>query len=140
MANRTIVGIKANTNAPTLYVYLHLSAFRNGLQDAQKALEHAYPRWGDHSYGTRMMVSSLIDGAYPSEYGAGIAIDTFMSPDYDLWAEINWTSKFVEIWERKYIHTDNKYEATDPKIVKYMSFDDFISLTPDEINEMEKNT
>ena len=140
MGNRTIVGYKKYTGAPTLYVYLHWSSFANGLQDAQKALEHAYPRWGDHSYAMRMAVSQLTHDAYPGEYGAGLAIDDFTSPDYNLWAEINWDAKWVEIWERKYIHQDNDYVATDPKIVKYFTFDDFLGLTPEEITEMERNS
>jgi hypothetical protein len=40
--------------------------------DIAGALEHAKPRWGDTSYGTRMMISYLIQDSILDETGFGI--------------------------------------------------------------------
>jgi len=40
--------------------------------DIAAALEHAKPRWSDSSYGTRMMISYLIQDSVLGETGYGI--------------------------------------------------------------------
>lgn len=40
--------------------------------DIAKALMHAKPRWSDSSYGTRMMISYLINSSILDETGFGI--------------------------------------------------------------------
>jgi hypothetical protein len=40
--------------------------------DIARALEHAKPRWTDSSYGTRMMISYLIQDSILDETGFGI--------------------------------------------------------------------
>jgi hypothetical protein len=137
MGNRTIVGFQENTEAPTLYVYLHWSKYSDGLQDAQKALDHAYPRWGDYSYATRMAVSHLTDGCYPSDTGSGISINYYTDPDYDHWAVINWSKKEVQIWKSGYVRVGKDYQRQADRIVQMMTFDDFLSLTAEEIAKIE---
>ena len=41
-------------------------------RDIAMALEHAKPRWGDSSYGTRMMISYLMQHSILDETGFGI--------------------------------------------------------------------
>lgn len=41
-------------------------------QDLAEALRHAMPRWSDSSYGTRMMISHLIQHDILDETGFGI--------------------------------------------------------------------
>jgi len=41
-------------------------------QDLAEALQHAHPRWQDSSYGTRMMISYLIQHNILDETGFGI--------------------------------------------------------------------
>lgn len=40
--------------------------------DIAAALEHARPRWSDSSYGTRMMISYLIQDSVLDQHGYGI--------------------------------------------------------------------
>jgi hypothetical protein len=41
-------------------------------KDLAMALEHARPRWFDSSYGTRMIISYLMQDSILDEYGFGI--------------------------------------------------------------------
>jgi hypothetical protein len=50
--------------------------------DIAKALIHAKPRWSDSSYGTRMMISYIINGSVLDETGFGIYAIT--GDNYDL--------------------------------------------------------
>jgi hypothetical protein len=137
MGNRTIVGLQENAEAPTLYVYLHWSKYPDGLQDAQKALDHARPRWNDYSYATRMVVSHLTDGCYPSDTGSGLSIDNYVDPDYDLWAVINWDKQQVVIWKGEHTHVGNDYQRQPDQVIKTMTFDDFLNLTVEDIAKIE---
>ena len=51
-------------------------------RDIALALDHARPRWGDHSYATRMMISYLIQHNILDETGFGIY--SINSDNYDL--------------------------------------------------------
>ena len=137
MGNRTIVGFQENTEAPVLYVYLHWSQYNNCLQDAQKALDHAHPRWDDSSYAMRMAVGHLIHADYPRDTGSGLSIDNYPEPDYDHWAVINWDNQQVVIWKAGYVHVDKDYQREPDRIIKTLTFDEFLSLTAEEIDEIE---
>ena len=51
-------------------------------QDIARALQHATPRWNDSSYGTRMIISYLIQDSILDETGFGIyAINNVGSMD-----------------------------------------------------------
>lgn len=51
-------------------------------RDLADAVSHAKPRWGDASYGTRMMISHLIQHSILDETGFGIYATS--SDNYDL--------------------------------------------------------
>lgn len=51
-------------------------------RDIALALDHARPRWGDHSYAARMMISHLIQHNILDETGFGIY--SINSDNYDL--------------------------------------------------------
>jgi len=58
---------------PSAYVVLYSHWGQDDWQrDIAGALEHAKPRWGDASYGTRMMVSYLIQHNVMDETGFGL--------------------------------------------------------------------
>lgn len=48
-------------------------------RDIAMAIEHARPRWSDSSYGTRMMISYLIQDSVLDETGFGIYAVTDVS-------------------------------------------------------------
>jgi hypothetical protein len=50
--------------------------------DIASALEHSKPRWGDSSYGTRMIISYLIQDSILDETGFGIY--AISDTNYDL--------------------------------------------------------
>jgi hypothetical protein len=50
--------------------------------DIAQAMQHAKPRWFDSSYGTRMMISYLIQDSIQDETGFGIYSTS--SDNYDL--------------------------------------------------------
>jgi hypothetical protein len=64
--------------------------------DLANAMQHAKPRWGDSSYGTRMIISHLIQHSILDETGFGIyAID---QDGYDLGEQtilVDFTNKTV---------------------------------------------
>jgi hypothetical protein len=72
---------KDSESGPLVVLYSHWG--QDGWQsDIAGALQHSRPRWGDSSYGTRMMISHLIQHSILDETGFGIhAID---NDGYDL--------------------------------------------------------
>lgn len=72
---------KDSEKGPLVVLYSHWG--QDGWQpDIAAALEHARPRWTDSAYGTRMMISHLIQHSILDETGFGIyAID---NDNYDL--------------------------------------------------------
>jgi hypothetical protein len=80
-------------------------------QDLAAAMEHAKPRWGDSSYGTRMMISHLIQHSILDETGFGI--HAIHNDGYDLGEQtilIDFTNKTV---------TDNVSVNWDKFILAY---------------------
>jgi hypothetical protein len=62
---------KDSEKGPLVVLYSHWG--QDGWQsDIAGALQHARPRWGDSSYGTRMMISHLIQHSILDETGFGI--------------------------------------------------------------------
>jgi hypothetical protein len=62
---------KDSKDRPSVVLYSHWG--QDGWEtDIAAALEHASPRWSDAAYGTRMMISYLIQHSILDETGFGI--------------------------------------------------------------------
>jgi len=62
---------KDSEQGPSVVLYSHWG--QDGWEtDIAAALQHSKPRWGDSSYGTRMMISYLIQHNILDETGFGI--------------------------------------------------------------------
>ena len=62
---------KDSEDGPSVVLYSHWG--QDGWEtDIAYALEHAKPRWNDAAYGTRMMISYLMQGSILEETGFGI--------------------------------------------------------------------
>jgi hypothetical protein len=86
---------KDSEKGPVVVLYSHWG--QDGWErDLAAALQHSKPRWGDSSYGTRMMISHLIQHSILDETGFGIyAID---QDGYDLGEQtvlIDFTNKTI---------------------------------------------
>ena len=62
---------KDSEGGPSVVLYSHWGQ-DSWQTDIAAALEHARPRWDDSSYGTRMMISYLIQDEILGELGYGI--------------------------------------------------------------------
>jgi hypothetical protein len=62
---------KDSEEGPSVVLYSHWGQ-TEWQTDIAAALEHSKPRWGDSSYGTRMMISHLIQHSILEETGFGI--------------------------------------------------------------------
>jgi hypothetical protein len=86
---------KDSEQGPVVVLYSHWGQ-TEWESDIAAALEHSRPRWSDSSYGTRMMISHLIQHSLLEETGFGIyAID---QDSYDLGEQtvlIDWTTQTV---------------------------------------------
>lgn len=83
----------------------------NWQHDIAGALQHATPRWNDSSYGTRMMISYLIQDQVMDETGFGIY--SVSGDNYDLGEQtvvIDFVNKTV---------TDNVSVAWDKFVAAY---------------------
>jgi hypothetical protein len=66
---------------PSVVLYSHWG--QDGWEkDIAEALQHAKPRWFDSSYGTRMIISYLMQHSILDEHGFGIY--SVNGPNYDL--------------------------------------------------------
>jgi hypothetical protein len=101
---------KDSETGPLVVLYSHWGQ-DSWQRDLADAISHAKPRWGDSSYGTRMMISHLIQHSILDETGFGIyAID---NDNYDLGEQtiiVDFTTKTV---------TDNVSVAWDKFIEAY---------------------
>ena len=62
---------KDSEDGPSVVLYSHWG--QDGWEtDIAAALEHSKPRWNDAAYGTRMMISYLIQHSLLEEHGFGI--------------------------------------------------------------------
>lgn len=62
---------KDSEDGPSVVLYSHWG--QDGWEtDIAYALEHAKPRWNDAAYGTRMMISYLMQGSILEDTGFGI--------------------------------------------------------------------
>ena len=62
---------KDSESGPSVVLYSHWGQ-DSWQPDIAAALTHARPRWSDSSYGTRMMISYLIQDSVLQEHGFGI--------------------------------------------------------------------
>ena len=62
---------KDSEDGPSVVLYSHWGQ-DSWQTDIAAALEHSKPRWGDSSYGTRMMISHLIKDSILDETGFGL--------------------------------------------------------------------
>ena len=62
---------KDSESGPSVVLYSHWGQ-DSWQTDIAQALQHARPRWGDSSYGTRMMISHLIQHSILDETGFGL--------------------------------------------------------------------
>jgi hypothetical protein len=101
---------KDSETGPSVVLYSHWGQ-DSWQTDLAAAMEHAKPRWQDSSYGTRMIISHLIQHSILDETGFGIyAID---NDNYDLGEQtilIDFTTKTV---------TDNVSVPWDKFIAAY---------------------
>ena len=101
---------KDSEQGPSVVLYSHWGQ-DSWQSDLASAMEHAKPRWGDSSYGTRMMISHLIQHSILDETGFGIyAIE---GDNYDLGEQtilVDFTTKTV---------TDNVSVPWDKFIAAY---------------------
>jgi hypothetical protein len=101
---------KDSETGPLVVLYSHWGQ-DSWQTDLAAAMEHAKPRWTDSSYGTRMIISHLIQHSILDETGFGIyAID---NDNYDLGEQtilIDFTTKTV---------TDNVSVPWDKFIAAY---------------------
>jgi hypothetical protein len=101
---------KDSETGPLVVLYSHWGQ-DSWQQDLAAAMEHAKPRWQDSSYGTRMIISHLIQHSILDETGFGIyAID---NDGYDLGEQtiiVDFTTKTV---------TDNVSVSWDKFIAAY---------------------
>jgi hypothetical protein len=66
---------KDSETGPLVVLYSHWGE-TEWQRDLAMALQHAKPRWSDSSYGTRMIISYLMQDSVLDEHGFGIyAID-----------------------------------------------------------------
>lgn len=72
---------KDSESGPSVVLYSHWGQ-DSWQTDIAAALEHAKPRWSDSSYGTRMMISYLIQHQVMDETGFGIY--AVVGDNYDL--------------------------------------------------------
>lgn len=72
---------KDSESGPSVVLYSHWGQ-DSWQQDIASALNHARPRWNDSSYGTRMMISYLIQDQVMDETGFGIY--AVVGDNYDL--------------------------------------------------------
>jgi hypothetical protein len=97
MGDRSVIGIKDNATAPTLYLYSHWSgSSRYG--DLFSAIQDASVREGDNSYFTRIFISALVGEHWAGQLGYGLSVNWFVCPDYADIPVLNLETKSVEIW------------------------------------------
>jgi len=107
MGDRAVVGFARDTNTrkkETLFLYSHWGG-STIQQDVAAALLHAYPRWTDPAYATRMATSYIFGpDAHKTETGFGLSVGSFAMPDYSNLTVVYWEDQ--EVW----IRNDETYE------------------------------
>jgi hypothetical protein len=101
---------KDSETGPSVVLYSHWGQ-DSWQTDLAAAMEHAKPRWQDSSYGTRMIISHLIQHSILDETGFGIY--AIQDDNYDLGEQtilIDFTTKTV---------TDNVSVPWDKFIAAY---------------------
>jgi len=86
---------KDSETGPSVVLYSHWGQ-DSWQTDLAAAMEHAKPRWQDSSYGTRMIISHLIQHSILDETGFGIY--AIQDDNYDLGEQtilIDFTTKTV---------------------------------------------
>ncbi len=82
MGDRSVIGIKPTSNAPTIFLYSQW-----GGEDRYKTLCEATAaasvRQGDNAYFTRIFLSQIVGDYWNQDLGFGIEVDSFCAPDYD---------------------------------------------------------
>jgi hypothetical protein len=106
---------KDSEDGPSVVLYSHWGQ-SEWETDIAGALQHAKPRWEDSSYGTRMMISYLMQHNILDETGFGIyAIN---GNNYDLGEQtvvIDFTNKTIT--DNVSVDWDNFVLAYSPKIL-----------------------
>jgi len=103
---------KDSAEGPSVVLYSHWGQ-DSWETDIAHALQHARPRWSDYSYGTRMMISHLIQHNVLDETGFGLY--AVSGTNYDLGEQtviIDFTNQTV---------TDNVPVQWDKFIAAYAS-------------------
>lgn len=97
MGDRSVIGIKDNTDAPTLYLYSHYDG-SDRYQRLMDAIDNASVRAGDDSYFTRIFISTLVGDLWNQETGYGLSVNWFTMPDYPDIPVLNLAEKSLEIY------------------------------------------
>lgn len=98
MGDRSVVGIKTDRNAPTLYLYSHWNGSAR-YESLVAAIENAGARAGDHAYFTRIFISTIVGDDWNQETGWGLSINDFCRPDHDDVPVLNLDDSTLEIYQ-----------------------------------------
>jgi len=106
---------KDSADGPSVVLYSHWGQ-DSWETDIAQALQHAKPRWEDSSYGTRMMISYLMQNSILDETGFGIY--AISGTNYDLGEQtivIDFTDKTIT--DNVSVDWDKFILAYSPKIL-----------------------
>ena len=102
---------------PSVVLYSHWGE-TEWQRDLAMALQHSKPRWADIAYGTRMMISYLIQDSVLEETGFGIyAVN---GPNYDLGeftVVVDMTNQTIyEVGSNVQVQWEDFVQAYNPKV------------------------
>lgn len=81
MGDRSVIGIKPTSNAPTIFIYSQWGG-EDRYRILCEATAAASVRQGDDAYFTRIFISQIVGDNWNQELGFGIEVDSFCMPDY----------------------------------------------------------
>ena len=102
---------------PSVVLYSHWGE-TEWQRDLAMALQHSKPRWADIAYGTRMMISYLMQDSVLEETGFGIyAVN---GPNYDLGeftVVVDMTNQTIyEVGSNVHVQWEDFVQAYNPKV------------------------
>ena len=102
---------------PSVVLYSHWGE-TEWQRDLAMALQHSKPRWADIAYGTRMMISYLMQDSVLEETGFGIyAVN---GPNYDLGeftVVVDMTNQTIyEVGSNVHVQWNDFVQAYNPKV------------------------
>jgi hypothetical protein len=102
---------------PSVVLYSHWGE-TEWQRDLAMALQHSKPRWADIAYGTRMMISYLMQDSVLEEIGFGIY--AVVGPNYDLGeftVVVDMTNQTIyEVGSNVQVQWEDFVQAYNPKV------------------------